>query len=364
MKLHLYVARRFLGTFLIVLGALSAIYLVLGLVENLRGFGDAAGIGPIARLTFLNLPGFLYQILPLAVILATLFLFLGLSRTSEMVVTRAAGRPALVTLMAPLAVAFVLGLAALVLLKPIVAATSVQGERLAQRLGGEEASVVSVSDEGLWLRQGDAAGQTVIHARRASADGLELYDVTFFAYSRAGVPRSRIAASRARLEQGRWALEEVKIWNLAELSNPERDAVRTKRYWLASTLTPDRISSSLDSPASILLWEMPGFIRQLQEAGFSTRRHQVWFQTELASPLFLVAMAMIGGALTMRHARLGRSGLMALGALFFGFGIYFIRNFATILGENGQIPVAVAAWTPPITAMMLALGIILHLEDG
>ncbi len=73
---------------------------------------------------------------------------------------------------------------------------------------------------------------------------------------------------------------------------------------------------------------------------------------------------MIGGALTMRHTRLGQTGMLALMALLFGFGIYFIRNFATILGENGQIPVAIAAWTPPITAMMLALGIILHLEDG
>ncbi|HFQ15946.1 MAG TPA: LptF/LptG family permease, partial [Rhodobacteraceae bacterium] len=94
------------------------------------------------------------------------------------------------------------------------------------------------------------------------------------------------------------------------------------------------------------------------------RRHQIWFQSQLASPLFLVAMLMIAAAFTMRHTRLGQTGLMALIALLFGFGIYFIRNFATILGENGQIPVSVAAWTPPIAGVLLALGIILHLEDG
>lgn len=47
-----------------------------------------------------------------------------------------------------------------------------------------------------------------------------------------------------------------------------------------------------------------------------------------------------------------------------GFGVYFIRNFAQILGENGQIPILLAAWAPPIAAILLPLGILLHLEDG
>jgi lipopolysaccharide export system permease protein len=47
-----------------------------------------------------------------------------------------------------------------------------------------------------------------------------------------------------------------------------------------------------------------------------------------------------------------------------GFGIYFVRNFAQILGENGQIPVSLAAWAPPVAAILMALGLLLHLEDG
>ncbi|HAW48691.1 MAG TPA: LPS export ABC transporter permease LptG, partial [Roseovarius sp.] len=43
---------------------------------------------------------------------------------------------------------------------------------------------------------------------------------------------------------------------------------------------------------------------------------------------------------------------------------HYVRNFAQILGENGQIPVALAAWVPPVAALFLAVGLILHLEDG
>ncbi len=364
MTLHFYVARRFLYTFLMVLGALSGIFMMLDTVENIRKFGSQISLLVSLKLTLLNMPGFMYQLLPLVVILATLFLFLAFSRSSEMVVTRAAGRPALITLLAPVAVVFGLGLVAVLVGNPLVAATSKEYNRLVGRLTGGDSSIVSVSSEGFWLRQGDASGQTVIRAERTSPDGLILYDATFFAFSREGQPRARINAARARLEDGRWALEDAKLWNLSDLSNPERHATTSKRYWLASTLTPDRIQQSFDKPSAIAIWKLPEFIRQLRQAGFSPRRHQVWFQSQLASPLFLVAMVLIGAAFTMRHTRLGQTGMLALIALLFGFGLYFIRNFATILGENGQIPVIIAAWTPPIAAIFMALGIILHLEDG
>jgi len=66
----------------------------------------------------------------------------------------------------------------------------------------------------------------------------------------------------------------------------------------------------------------------------------------------------------MRHTRFGKTGLMVLFALLLGFGIFFLRNFAQVLGETGQLPVAVAAWTPPVAAILLSLGFLLHTEDG
>ena len=37
---------------------------------------------------------------------------------------------------------------------------------------------------------------------------------------------------------------------------------------------------------------------------------------------------------------------------------------AAVLGENGQIPVLMTAWIPPMTAALFALSLLLHLEDG
>ena len=77
-----------------------------------------------------------------------------------------------------------------------------------------------------------------------------------------------------------------------------------------------------------------------------------------------MAMVLVGAAFTMRHTRFGGTGLSVLTAVLLGFCFYFIRNFAQILGENGQIPVALAGWAPPIASILLTMGLLLHAEDG
>ncbi|WP_432449891.1 LPS export ABC transporter permease LptG [Aliiroseovarius marinus] len=365
MKLHLYIARRFLRTFLMMLIVLAVIFVLLDMVESMRRFDTASvGFTNVLGLTLLNAPVWMYRILPLIVILATLGLFLGLARSSEMVVTRAAGRSALVTLAAPTLTVFLFGLLAVAVGNPIAAATSKKYERISQAYQGEGSSVLSISTEGVWLRQGNEDGQTVIRAAQSNLEGTELYDVTFFAFAPDGPPTMRIKAASARLEPGRWVLLAAKVWDLAHSDNPETSSIEYPMFWLASNLTQDQIRDSFGKPSSISIWDLPGFIRQLEAAGFSARAHRVWFHMELAMPVFLVAMVLIGAGFTMRHTRFGRTGIMVLFALLMGFGIYFIRNFAQILGENGQIPVLLAAWAPPIAAILMPIGILLHLEDG
>ena len=112
------------------------------------------------------------------------------------------------------------------------------------------------------------------------------------------------------------------------------------------------------------IWDLPAFIDQLETAGFSARRYAVWFQMELAQPLFLIALVLVGAAFTMKHARLANTGTSVLAAVMLGFTLHYIRNFAQVLGENGQIPILLAAWAPPVASLLLALGILLHMEDG
>lgn len=367
MKLDLYFARRFVQAFMVIGMVFLTLIMLIDLIEQLRRFeGYDVSFGKMFILTLLNAPAAISEILPLLMILSTIVLFVGLARTSELVVTRAIGRSGIRALAAPILVAMVIGGLAVSTLNPIVAATSNRFQELADTYRNGGPSVLSLSGEGLWLRQGGAKGQSVIHATGygGTNEDVTLFDVTILTYAPNGGPVRQIIAESANLRADEWVLTNAKVWPLVTGLNPEASSALHEELRVSTTLTQDRIRDSLGRSSGISIYDLPNTIRELEQAGFATRRHEVWFQVELARPLFLMAMVLVGAAFTMRHARFGGTGVAVLIAVLLGFSLYFIRNFAQILGENGQIPVALAAWAPPVASIMLTFGLLLHAEDG
>ncbi|PYE82308.1 LPS export ABC transporter permease LptG [Pseudoroseicyclus aestuarii] len=363
MILQLYVARRFLFTFLALFAVFFGLMTLIEMLEAARRFGDdGAGLRQIMPLALLHVPGEIYGVLPLIVILSAITLFLGLARSSELVVARAAGRSALRVLVAPIVVTGLIGAVVLAAFNPIVAATGREYERRADDVAGR-ASTLALSEGGLWLRQGGPEGQVVIHAGGSNLDGTRLTGASFLVYGEAGAPERRIEAEEARLEPGHWRLTGAKSWPLT-VANPEAEARSAPEMMLPSELTPEGIRDSFGDPSAVPVWELPAFIAQLRAAGFTAQRHAVHLQMELALPALLIAMVMIAAAFTLRHQRGQRTGVMVLTAVLLGFALYFLRNLARVLGETGQVAAPLAAWTPPLVAILLALGLLLHLEDG
>jgi lipopolysaccharide export system permease protein len=280
------------------------------------------------------------------------------------VVVRAAGRSGLRFLLTPLMVAVGLGLLAVALFNPLVAATTRAYDVARSGLTQGGGSVLSVADTGLWLRQASEQGQTVIQAARSNLDGTELFNVTFLGFDANGIPTTRTEAATAKLTEGAWALSGTKTWDLSK-PNPELAALAaSSEVTLPSDLTAERIRDSFGTPSAIGFWDLPGRIADLERAGFSARAYRLWFQMELAQPLLMAAMVLVAAGFTMREVRSGNTGRMVLFAMLAGFAIFFLRNFAQALGESGQIPIVVAAWSPPLAAALMSLGLLLHLEDG
>lgn len=363
MTLHLYLARRYAASLAVVLAAFGAALTLVDMAEQARRLeGLEAGFREAAGLALLNAPRTVHEMLPLAASIAAIALFLALARSSELVVIRAAGRGALSALRAPVATAVVLGLLGVALLGPIAAATAQRFEALEERYRGE-GSTLSLGGAGLWLRQGDLDGQTVIRAASASLDGTVLRGVSFVTLTPDDGPVRRVEATRAELVPGAWVLTEAKDWPLLA-PNPEAQARSHALLRLPTDLTRAQIRDSFADPSAVSIWEMPAFIDALAEAGFSARAHRMFLQAELALPLQLAAMVLAAAAFTLRHGQAARRGTMVLAAVLVGCGLYFLRDFAIVLGESGEAPVWLAAWAPPSAAIGLAVGLLLHLEDG
>ncbi len=366
MTIWRYITQRFLTRVVVVLGLILGLVLLLTMIDNLsRAAGAGRGAEFAVRLTLTQAPGTLSKVMPLVLMLASLWTFLGLSRSSELVILRAAGVSALRFLLYPVILAILIGGVAVAVLNPIVAATTQAHSDLRDEMSRRGSNVLSLSEDALWLRQGGEDGQTVIEARGVSADGLIMFGVRMHEFDTNGDLSSRIEARSATLTGNEWVLRGALRWSLTGGPNDSLGgAEQLQELRLPTDLSQERILDTFALPAAVSIWELPSFIYALEKAGFSAQRHAVFFQTELARPLLFAAMVLIGAAFALRNARFGQTGVMILLAIFSGFLLYFFKDLTESLGNAGSVPIYLAAWTPPVVAILLSVTILLHLEDG
>jgi lipopolysaccharide export system permease protein len=365
MTLTRYILRGFLRAVLAVFAVLALVILLFTSVENLRRHGDSgASTGDVIRITLLQAPEVLYQVFPLVLLLASLVTFLRFARSSELVVMRASGVAALRLIAIPVVAATLLGILFIAVVNPFVAASIRRGQALEDDFRGSGSSHLSISKEGVGLRQADSDGQTVIQAARTNADGTILSRVRMHRFDEEGLLYARIDAPAARLTPGAWLLENATEWQV----DPDEDrfdrVVAGERLQLPTELTGDEILESFARPETVGFWDLGRFISQMEGSGFSGLRHRLFLQSELAKPALFAAMVLIGSAFALRPSRFGQTGVMILLAVLAGFALYFLKDFAETLGGRGQIPLLVAAWSPPLAAILLAVSLLLHLEDG
>lgn len=366
MTLPAYVSRRFLVTFLRVMGIIAALIFIVEFVEHVRRYSDeASGIGQILTLTALRVPESLGAAFSLIMLISSISLFASLARSSEMVIFRASGISAMRLVFIPVGIAILIGFLVIAILNPIVAGTQRNYEIMRSSLSGNAASFLSISEGGLWLRQATNGTETIIQARRANPDGSLLFEPVFYVFAANGTLNARVSAKEAVLRDDKWVLSNVDIWEQSENPLEAPSLARQEAVSeFATNLTSDQILDSFAPPESISFWDLPSFINQMERSGFTATRHRQYLQTTLATPLLFSAMVLIGAAFTMRHVRFGNTGVMILFAVLSGFALYILRNLSSSLGSAGEIPVMLAAWAPPMAAILLILGYLLHIEDG
>jgi lipopolysaccharide export system permease protein len=357
--LYRYLAIQFLIGIGIVYAAFLLLALSIDIVDLLnRTAGRGISSNVVIGMSLLQLPDLGRKLLPFAILLGGVFAFARLSRSQEIVATRAAGLSAWDFLAAPLAVAVMIGIFTITIFTPVSARMLAQFAALeAKYIRGQE-SQLAVSRNGLFLRQGDEHQQSVIHALRVADQGVRLEDVDVFMFGAKDHFLGRIQARGARLVPGKWVL--VDAWVSGADGAPKHHDL----YDLPTTMTPTQIQESFASPDTLSFWALPGFIRAAQNAGFAATRYELYFYTLLALPFLFAAMVFMAASFSLR---LGRSGglprVVVISALS-GFGVYFFSDLTRALGQSGILPVLLAASAPALASILIGMTLVFHQEDG
>jgi lipopolysaccharide export system permease protein len=357
--LYRYLAVQFfLGVLVVYIGFLVLAFSI-DVVDLLnRTAGHEASTPVILGMAILQLPDLGQRMMPFAILLGGVFTFARLSRTQELVAARAAGISAWDFMLPPLAVAVMIGVMAVTVFTPLSARMFAQFAGLEARYIKGEASQLSVSENGLWLRQGDEKQQSVIHALRVAEQGQHLEDVIVFLYGPKDTFLGRMDANSAQLGDHAWNLSNVYV------STAAGAPVHYSHYTLPTTLTPDQIQESFASPDTLSFWDLPGFIRAAQAAGFSETRYQLYLYTLYCLPVLFAAMVFMAASFSLRLSREGGIAKMILFSAACGFGVYFFSDLTRVLGQSGALPILLAASAPAIASIFIGMTLVFNQEDG
>ncbi|MBL8560217.1 MAG: LPS export ABC transporter permease LptG [Hyphomonadaceae bacterium] len=348
----------------IAISAVAASILLVDVVEQLRTVGSRVDLSlwQALGLTALKTPMLLEQTLPFVVLAGSMIGLVQLNRRSELIALRASGVSAWRFLAPTAAAAFLIGVFAMTILNPIGARLYERFELLQARMEGETQSDV-LTRNGVWLRQGDATSQTVIHAASIDPSSTKLRDVTFFIFEvREGGTLSfvnRITAAEAVLRpSSMWELRSL-VW-----ARPGEPPVAEPVVSIPTTLEANALFDTFVTPGSLSFWRLPGFIASARAAGLAPTRYELKYQSLLALPLLLAAMASLGAVFSLRLQRLGGlAGYVVLGIVG-GFILYFSGQLAAAFAITEVVPPLVAAWAPACTGFFAALAILSFVEDG
>jgi lipopolysaccharide export system permease protein len=364
--LGLYISRQFTLCALGMLAALTGLTSLFDMIELLRRAAThpEATFGLVSEIEALRLPYLMLQVLPFAVLLGGMLAFWRLTRSSELIVARAAGVSAWEFLTGPVICALFLGGIATAGITPASSAMFARAEDMANRFLSSGGGPLQLAGGQLWLRQADSGliphGVAIIHAREVKVqhEMLAARVVTVFRLDAADRLLSRVEATRAVLRNGDWVLQD------AQTVHPDGLPQSSHQERIPTDLTVDRVQESFASPDTLSVWELPGFVRLLDRSGFSSVRHRLHFEALLALPLLCATMSLVGAGFSMRPARRGGVARMIGSGVAAGFALFMISKLAEEFGQSGAMPVMLAAWAPAAAGMMLAVALLLHMEDG
>ncbi|MFV4649246.1 LptF/LptG family permease, partial [Mycobacterium tuberculosis] len=111
-------------------------------------------------------------------------------------------------------------------------------------------------------------------------------------------------------------------------------------------------------------WSLQGMIARTEAAGISATGYRLQFQQLLATPLMYAAMSVLAAAFSLRLLRLGGMARFAASGVALGFVFFFFNQLCGSLGKSDVLPAVIAAWAPPVMALLVGITLLCYTEDG
>ena len=357
-RLDRYMIRRWLLFFIPAMVILGAAYLASDAAFTLWEY-IRRGLSPthIAMHYVLKTPNILYQMAPIASLIATLLTMTSMKRSGEMTAVFATGIGG-VRMGAPvLAIAVVASLMAFYVTESMAPGANRISRDLVREGSGPGSSVVGTKR--IWLLEGNR----VIHIRSVQDGGARLTQPTVLQFEGKGLRNLslRMDAESVVWEDNAWKAQEMVLRQFTDGNLTSSKVLKDQR--LPIRIRPDEFYRVRRKPEEMSMSELRKYILNLEAAGLPHITHQVSIylkvSTAAISLIFTVIALPVAFLMPIRGGVPMGLGLSILLVLIF----WSIFSLTLTLGYTGIIPPPVAAWGAQALFLLLglaALGMIKH----
>lgn len=344
--------------------AFLSLFFFIDFVQELGDLG-ARGYTALHALLYcvLQIPGHLYELAPIAVLIGTIYTLARMAQSSEFTILRTAGLgPArALSLLASLGLAF--GLLTFVVGDYLAPAT----ERLGTELRANFRGSLDIGRSGAWLkdRQSTPSGERSysIHVASTGSRG-ELKQVRIFEFDEQGRLVRRIFAESASVDRAAvWTLNRVAITRWPAGSGNEEGAAPDQAasekllsmQW-ASTLSADVVTAAVMPLNTMSTIELARYVAHLSENEQAAQRHEIQFWKRALYPLACLVMVGLALPFAYMHTRGGQGiSFKVFGGIMLGISFVLLNNLASHLGLlQNWTPWMVAA-TPSVFYLLLSM---------
>ena len=350
-----YLMRETLGAIFLVLMAFLALFSFFDLINELRSVGKGGyQLGHALLFVALSLPGMIYELIPIAALIGTLYALSTLARHSEITVLRASGLATSNLLMTLFRAAALLALLTIVVGEGLVPVS----ERLAQELRTRALSNVIAQqgfESGLWVKD----GRSFINIRHATPDA-RLQGVRIYKFDAANALESVTDVEEAEFRPPEhWLLKGVVRTVL------EGDTARVERAETAewvSAVNPDLLAVLMVAPERMSLVGLINYTEHLSDNRQKTERYEIAIWKKLVYPLASLVMVALALPFGYSHNRVGGVSLKIFAGVMLGILFYALNGLFSNLGVINAWPPFASATAPSALFLLGAIGMLWWVE--
>lgn len=339
---------------LFVLLAFLALFSFFDLVDELPTLGRASPLDPTRVYALpqalayvaLQLPTRIYELLPIAVLIGSVFVLVRLAQSSEFTILRTSGLGpgrALRTLLG-LGAGFVLLTFAIG--DYVAPAAGKTGQLLKSHYQGR----TTLGRTGAWLKERSQDSQFSVNVGALGADGA-LQEVRIFEFGDDGRLRSTVKAATGQIASnggsgtgGHWQLQQVQRQQFDTRGGQANVQRQTLAQWDWPTgLSSEMVSVALLKPERMATLDLFRYVRHLEANGQNAQRYEIEFWRKLFYPLSCLVMVVLALPFAYLHFRSGGvAGYVFLGVML-GISFFLLSN---VFGYIGNL----RAWAPWLVA--------------